>query len=80
MFVRRKVKKLTVSARMKSHEPMYPPIIVYNWWDANHGLYNCIVQNNITANTDDKTNETLVETAKMKKVDKLTEHNLNSCD
>lgn len=49
--------------KIKNHEPRNPPRTVFNWVDANHGLYICIVENIIIASIDDNTKETDVETA-----------------
>lgn len=57
------IKLLAVNLNTKNHEPRYPPRIVFNWVDANHGLYICIVENIIIASSDDNTKETDVETA-----------------
>lgn len=54
---------LTVKAKMNSHDPKYPPRIVFNCVDASHGRYNCITENNNTVNTDDKTRETPLDAA-----------------
>lgn len=53
----------TVKASTNNQDPIYPPRMVFHCVDANHGRYNCIVENSITAKTDDKTNDTDVETA-----------------
>lgn len=57
------IKLLAVNLNTKNHEPRYPPRIVFNWVDANHGLYICIVENIIIASIDDNTKETDVVTA-----------------
>lgn len=58
-----RTKELTVSERMKSHDPRYLPKIVANCVDARSGRYICMPEKINTAETEATASDTVVGTA-----------------